>query len=368
MRLAPPQTQTLFVDLIRFTPGQPDSIATNGTPRNAPQAPVQPPQAMIPPSADGAPPPQPRAGPSASHAVGPPLSSHSNPHLHHAQLSHSAHPPAHPPHPGHHSPVSGHHQGHRSHSHSHSHSHSSKPSSPVVPYDIVRPPASSSTHGRQVPPPPWTSNRSSPWSTAAVTAPPPTSRTRQTEQTSPNVTPPLTMRKRKYTDDHSPNTEDLPPVASGSASSPQLPSPKRRQTQQAQTTPVMQPSRPSIAMMLSPTPLSISPRQLPPPQLAYPPSRGMTGPVLMTMTTPGGSSNPRGISSSAGAGTVAEVAEISPQSVRGGRTIYRDQRERGSSLGGGSSSEIDRWGPGGSGSTTVGTLPPPGPEPGPSRR
>ena len=36
MRLPPPYTQTLFVDLIRFTPGQPDNIAANGAPMSAP--------------------------------------------------------------------------------------------------------------------------------------------------------------------------------------------------------------------------------------------------------------------------------------------------------------------------------------------
>ncbi|KAL4247157.1 [histone H3]-trimethyl-L-lysine(4) demethylase [Abortiporus biennis] len=244
MKLPPPFTQTLFVDLIRFTPGQPDSVMTNPASTTT-SAPARTGNAMA----------------SGSNLLPP----------NGGVISRPAHPHPHAP---------------------------SKSSSPALLYEPPPPSASASAGPHHVPPPPPWSNRSSRWSNAAAAAAPPTARAHPpppqpvhppphpsaapppthtpvsahaSASTSPLMTPP--MRKRKYSDEAGPSTEDTSMSAPVSASSPHIPSPKRRQTQ----TPVQtarsanQGMSPSLAMMLSPSPVDVrvSPRQLAPPVTPY---------------------------------------------------------------------------------------------------
>ncbi|GBE79852.1 predicted protein [Sparassis crispa] len=192
MKLPPPYTQTLFVELIRFTPGQPDNVSGNGAgPRNA--------------------------GPSSPHGL---IGNGSSPHPRAIQ------PP--PPHP-HHS------------------SHAPNPSPLAIPFDAGR--ASGSSH-HVPPPPPWASR----WSNAAVAAAPPMARSHPEQLRSPLATPPQASRKRKYPEEAPPPPDDrfgpIPGVSSG------IPSPKRRQTSHTpQPAPrTSQGLSPSLAMMLSPSP------------------------------------------------------------------------------------------------------------------
>ncbi|KAI0938026.1 hypothetical protein AcV7_003336 [Taiwanofungus camphoratus] len=214
MKLPPPYTQTLFVELIRFTPGQPDSVAPNG---NGPRS----------------------AGPSTSHG---PTTSDNSPHSRSAQ---PALPHAHP----------------AGHGNGHGHTHAPNPPSPPVSYDNGRPSAASH---HVPPPPPWSSQ--SRWSNAAVAAAPPMTRPHPGAEPlrSPLATPPQSSRKRKYPDDSIPVLEER----RGPEFSPVARSPKRRQ---ASHTPQPAPRTsqglsPSLAMMLSPSPADVrsSPRQPPP--------------------------------------------------------------------------------------------------------
>ncbi|KAH9833659.1 PLU-1-like protein-domain-containing protein [Rhodofomes roseus] len=227
MKLPPPYTQTLFVELIRFTPGVPE----NSGGRRSPPA-GQPVEEMLP--------------------RGLPLTNGSS--------SQAPHPRA--PHP----PVP----------HAHHHSHRSAPVPPPNPYENGKPigiadPSSS----RHVPPPPPWSNQI--WSNAGATAPPPGARVHQDARsphiTSPHVghTPPQSAapRKRKYPDDVPPHTPDER-LGPGFSPGP----PKRRQAsdtpQPAATTPRSnQGLSPSLAMMLSPGPNDI---RTPPQSRAAPPS------------------------------------------------------------------------------------------------
>jgi [histone H3]-trimethyl-L-lysine4 demethylase len=175
MKLPPPYTQTLFVELVRFTPGQPDSVAGTGTSngiavpnRNAP-TPV-----------------------SGSH---PPYQNGSSPHLP-PRSGLSAAP----------TPGSSH-----------------RPASPSTPYERT---GSGGPH--QIPPPPPWSSRStgSRWSNAAASAPPPSSRGHPPEASSPADSPPLATRKRKHPDDIGPNGGLSITIPSPTMQ----PSPKRRST------------------------------------------------------------------------------------------------------------------------------------------
>lgn len=178
MKMPPPYTQTLFVELMRFTPGQPDSM-TGGNGIGSSRSMASSSSIGLPPY--GMPLPHPRAGL-------PPPPSH-----HHA-------PPIAP-----------------------------RPPSPMMPYDQGRP----RSRGGSVhvpPPPPW-SSRSSRWSNAAATAPPPTSRSHTQDGNSPIESPGGQSRKRKHSGDVSPigSSEGLPiQIPSPTVQ----PSPKRRSTLQ----------------------------------------------------------------------------------------------------------------------------------------
>ncbi|TBU33002.1 PLU-1-like protein-domain-containing protein [Dichomitus squalens] len=236
MRLPPPYTQTLFVDLLRFTPGQPDNVAANGPPISAPST---------------------RSLPGSSNGPSIPVTNGS-----------SAHPRSmHPPHSHHH--------------HHHHHHHAiSAPPPPAPPYENGRP--SSSSH--VPPPPPWAAT--SRWSSAAAAAappgpsraiPPPTEQLRS--PITGMQTPPLAPRKRKYPDDI---PQHGPPPDDRLAPAPIIRSPKRLHS--TVSTPQPSASRsgqgmsPSLAMMLSPTPGADmrSPTRQPPPTYSrsIPPSPG----------------------------------------------------------------------------------------------
>lgn len=226
MRLPPPYTQTLFVELIRFTPGQPDNVAGNGTAATS--------------SAGG--PPTPRNGAGPSNQPGP-LANGSSAH------PRSMHPHSHPhPHP-------------HSHPHpAHPHSHGPGPAHPPpgAPYDIGHGGPSSS----QIPPPPWSA--ASRWSTAAAAAAPPGARSMppmppgSEPLRSPLATPPQGSRKRKYPD-------DVPPPGAPDerlAQAPSIRSPKRHQSSQSTPQPSAQRANPgmspSLAMMLAQAPPNVS--------------------------------------------------------------------------------------------------------------
>jgi len=232
MKLPPPYTPTLFVELIRFTPGQPDNV-TNGTPSAAMPVTLPGPS---------------RAGPSTPHT---PHSSHSS-----ATNGSSSHPrPIQPIH------QSSHHHGHHGHHHGHHHSsnHTPVPPPPPVSYES-RPSSSSVGQSHTVPPPPpWTSSR---WSNAAAAAAPPSARSHTMPEPlrSPLATPPQTHRKRKYPDDVMPPSEDRLQVHV----SPVVPSPKRHHSSSHTPQPGPAPMpratigmSPSLAMMLSPTPMDL---------------------------------------------------------------------------------------------------------------
>ena len=242
MRLPPPYTQTLFVDLIRFTPGQPDNIAANGAPMSAP------PTRTMPGSSN--PPPMTVANGSSAH----PRSMHP---------SHSSHP---------------HHNNHHHHAIS-----APPPSAPS--YENGRP--SSSSH--VPPPPPWAAT--SRWSSAAAAAappgpsrpiPPPPPAEQLRSPIAGMQTPPLAQRKRKYTDDMLPHG---PPPDDRLAPAPIIRTPKRLHSTVSTPQPSASAPRssqgmsPSLALMLSPTPgadIRSPTRQAPPPNYnrSIPPSPG----------------------------------------------------------------------------------------------
>ncbi|KAI0355366.1 hypothetical protein OH77DRAFT_1479882 [Trametes cingulata] len=215
MRLPPPYTQTLFVELIRFTPGQPDNVAANGS-------------ASAPPTRNGAgppglPPPMPLANGSSAH----PRSMHPHPHPH--------------PHPHSHS-----------HPHPHSHPHHPTPPASAAQFDIGHGPGPSS---QLIPPPPWAAT--SRWSSAAAAAAPPGARGMPPNMPpggeqlrSPLATPPQASRKRKYPDD-APPEERLAPA-------PLIRSPKRHQSSHSTPQPSVPRTNsgmsPSLAMMLAQAP------------------------------------------------------------------------------------------------------------------
>ncbi|KAH9855011.1 PLU-1-like protein-domain-containing protein [Lenzites betulinus] len=254
MRLPPPYTQTLFVELIRFTPGQPDNVAANGSVAG-PSMPSR--NGGGPP---GHPPPMILANGSSAH----PRAMH-NPHPHPHSHQHS-----HPPHP---------------HPHPHPHAHHGpghSPSAPLGPYDMGHGPNSA---GANIPPPPWAAT--SRWSSAAAAAAPPGARQMGGPPLEPLrspliTTPPQVPRKRKYPDDVPPGAPDerLAPAA-------QPRSPKRHHPSQnagpSQSQNAPQPSMartnsgmsPSLAMMLAQDPRSPS-RQPPPYPRGAPP--GMVPP------------------------------------------------------------------------------------------
>ncbi|KAI9000697.1 PLU-1-like protein-domain-containing protein [Trametes punicea] len=241
MRLPPPYTQTLFVDLIRFTPGQPDNVAANGS---------------------GAPPPPSRNGAGPANAPAPlPLANGSSPH------PRSMHPQPHP-HP---------HSHHHHHHHPHPHPHGAGPAPPPpVPYDMAHGPLPSG----QIPPPPWAAT--SRWSSAAAAAAPPGARAMplmppgSEPLLSPLTTPPQAPRKRKYPDDVPPG-----PPEERLAPAPPIRSPKRHQSTQSTPQPPAPPRTnsgmsPSLAMMLAqPPPDPRSPSRQPAGPATY--SRGPPG-------------------------------------------------------------------------------------------
>ncbi|KAI0265971.1 PLU-1-like protein-domain-containing protein [Gloeopeniophorella convolvens] len=217
-KLPPPYTQTLFIELIRFSPGQPDTVLTNG--------------------------------PAPPHA------------------SSSAPPP-------HHAPTNGHHAYHHSHSHSHSHSHTHAhghsraalppPPPSRAPAHSYSPPHHMSAPGGHMPPRPpwevkWTRQTSAP--VPPPVSAPPSSRGRSVSSASAAaaaaavlqgpaedkrlpVTPPSASRKRKYPDG---DATESPPYGSPSykrhtpaAAEPPPPGPRAVQT-----------LSPSLAMIMSP--------------------------------------------------------------------------------------------------------------------
>ncbi|KAM5534398.1 hypothetical protein V8D89_011865 [Ganoderma adspersum] len=266
MRLPPPYTQTLFVELLRFTPGQPDNIAANGASIS-----TLPSRAM--------------SGPSNT----PPMS---------VTNGSSAHPRSmHPPHS---------HHPHSHHSHSHSHSQSHSQSHPHSHSMSAPPPAGPSyDNGRQPshlpPPPPWALSLTSRWSSAAAAAappgpsrpaPPPQSPAEQMRSPITGMqTPPLASRKRKYPEDVPP-PHGPPPPDDRLAPAPLIRSPKRHHSTVSPSQPSAAPRSsqgmsPSLAMMLSPTPsadLRSPTRQQPPPVYSHghsrsiPPSPGRGAP------------------------------------------------------------------------------------------
>ncbi|RPD66829.1 hypothetical protein L226DRAFT_529234 [Lentinus tigrinus ALCF2SS1-7] len=261
MRLPPPYTQTLFVDLIRFTPGQPDNAGANGS---------------APPSGSGSAssasaPPDGRFGSGSASASGfrsttriPPMDggyvemTRPPPRQMHHQ---SSHPP-------------------RSHS-------SSAPSPANGHFENGR--ASASSSHQVPPPPPWAAT--SRWSSAAAAAAPPgPSRPIPPPPPSDSMRSPITGVKRKYPDDmpsphathatHAPHVPPHMPPDDRLAPAPTLRSPKRLQASQQ---PPSQPSTsrnpgmsPSLAMMLSPQ--GSDPRS-PPRQPLQGPSYGRPPPV-----------------------------------------------------------------------------------------
>lgn len=227
MKLPPPYTQTLFVELIRFTPGVPE----NSGGRRSPPLPGQPMEEL--PSRG-----MPLTNGNASQA---------------------------PPHPR----VPHHHMPHAAH-----HPHRSAPIPPPNPYENGKPIgiADPSSNRHVPPPPPWSTQM---WSNAAVTAPPPGARPHP-DARSPHIPSPhpstssspqsSASRKRKYPEDVPSHPQD---ERMGSSFSPGPP--KRRQAsdtpQPAATTPrSTQGLSPSLAMLVSPGPNDIrSPSQTRPP-------------------------------------------------------------------------------------------------------
>ena len=266
MRLPPPYTQTLFVELLRFTPGQPDNIAANGGSIS-----TMPTRSM--------------PGPSNT----PPMA---------VANGSSAHPRSmHPPHPHHpHSHHSHSHSHSQSHPQSHSHSHSISAPPPAGPsYDNGRQPS------HLPPPPPWALSLTSRWSSAAAAAappgpsrpaPPPQSPAEQMRSPIAGMqTPPLASRKRKYPEEV-PTPHGPPPPDDRLAPAPLIRSPKRHHSTVSPPQPSAAPRSsqgmsPSLAMMLSPTPsadMRSPTRQQPPPPYGHghsrsiPPSPGRGAP------------------------------------------------------------------------------------------
>ncbi|GJE84541.1 PLU-1-like protein-domain-containing protein [Phanerochaete sordida] len=250
MKLPPPYTQTLFVELVRFTPGQPDSIA--GPPMN------------------GIPPPGRSAGtPVSGH---PPYQNGGSPH-HRTPSSSGPSISSAPP----------------------------RPVSPPMPYERT---PSGGPHNIP-PPPPWSASGrngvSSRWSNAAATAPPPTARGHPPESHSPLDSPPLANRKRKHPDE-SPNGSLSVTIPSPTM---QQPSPKRRPPMHSPLTnmpplghgvgqsPVhtaTHPPQPVLPPLMHPS--SSSHMQAPMPNVRPPPQGPMHQPVHVSPMQPMHSSPP----------------------------------------------------------------------------
>ncbi|KAI0747445.1 PLU-1-like protein-domain-containing protein [Irpex lacteus] len=217
MKMPPPYTQTLFVELIRFTPGQPDNMNAGS------------------------------GGGSSSRHIGSGSGSTSLP-IHRLPQSQQFH---------HGQPIA------------------PRPPSPPTPYEQTRP---VSTNGQPhiPPPPPWSSRSvgGSRWSSAAATAPPPTARSHGHDGISPTNSP--TSRKRKYPDDSIPGPSGE--HSNGPVSPTSQPSPKRRSTH---PTPPMHPPTMPTPPMHSPAmhvPMhpavmhpSMHPQALPPAAIMHPP-------------------------------------------------------------------------------------------------
>lgn len=201
MKLHLPYTQTLFVELMRFTPGQPESAPVNG-------------------SSSGATTPHPSAPMPQSSTARASFSNGGMPHSR-TGLPSSMLPPLHGP-MGHGPPSHGP-SSHGSPSHG-PHSAGPRPPSPASPYDHHRTPIAGPSTPSALPPPPWSSRSSSSrWSDAAATAPPPSARPHPSDMISPIEVSPLS-RKRKQPDEPGPSDDmslTKPPTLG-------QPSPKRR--------------------------------------------------------------------------------------------------------------------------------------------
>ncbi|KAH7922065.1 hypothetical protein BV22DRAFT_1197718 [Leucogyrophana mollusca] len=206
VKMLPPFTQTLFVELIRFVPGQPEiNDSVNGSTQSRA-------------SGSGTTPSMPRAaidpGPSSTH---------------------------------------GHHHSHRP-PHSHSHPHPPPISLPTPPTPVYEPPRPS--NGHQVPPPPpWSTQWHNLTSTSTAAS---TSTPTPHHAHTPSESSPYSGKKRKFVDEPAPVHE---PVPSGSRS------PKQRRMPQTPVPPPAAPARamqqtlsPSLAMIVSPVDTEPSPR------------------------------------------------------------------------------------------------------------
>ena len=242
-KMLPPYTQTLFVELIRFTPGQPESV--NGM--SSSQRSLPPPS--IPRSAD--------PGPSSS-------SHHRHSHSHHTPL-----------------PLL-------------------TPPTPV--YELARQPSSNGHH--VPPPPPWSSQWHS--ITPTPTAPR-RSEAPEQPHSAPLPISPHGGKKRKFADDSPtppdiPHGHSGP--SSSSASGSRSPKQARRHPQTPVPPPATVPARamqqtlsPSLAMIVSPVDTEPSPRPTasvpygsvlppPPPPLQPPPHPSGSGPAPVRSYTP----------------------------------------------------------------------------------
>ncbi|KAI0775906.1 PLU-1-like protein-domain-containing protein [Trametes elegans] len=300
MRLPPPYTQTLFVDLIRFTPGQPDNVASNGA--------LPPPLARnLPPPGNG-PPPMPLANGSSAH----PRAMHPHPHPHAHAHTHHAHGPSHGPVPP---PPSG------------------------SPYDMARVAGPSSQFP---PPPPWAAT--SRWSSAAAAAAPPGARPMPPMQPmqplqpngeplrSPLQTSPQMSRKRKYPD-------DVPPPGAPDerlAPAPLIHSPKRMHS--TQSTPQPSAARPnpgmspSLAMMLAQAPGDPrSPTRQPQPSGASTYPRGAPGMVPPSPVAVAGGRGPgpgENVPSPSGSHHAVRKVKLNYAGAGGGAPSSRGEEER----------------------------------------
>lgn len=235
LRLPPPYTQTLFVELIRFIPGQPDYVTTG-----------------------------PSNGGNAPHAL--PSSSMGHSNMNNGGSNSQSRQPSHGPRSSHsngHGQGQGHGHGHGHHSYHHGHGHGQghesmsghalKSTSPIVPYERGRSPGASPHH--VPPPPPWSADPffRSRWSHAAAAAAPPTARSNSGVEplNSPLHTPPQTSVKRKHPDD-GPSQHDDRPISL--ITPPMQNSPKRQQSSHTPqpTARSTQGLSPSLAMIMSP--------------------------------------------------------------------------------------------------------------------
>ena len=226
IKLPRPYTQTLFVELMKFTPGQPEGVHPNGGPSGSATPRVPP------------------IGPTPS-ARSPAIN---------GMLSLMQHRPGPPP-------MLPPPRGPSSASHG--------PSSPATPFE-QRPPLSASAAGpHHVPPPPW-SNGGSRWSNAAVTAPPPTAKPHTSDAHTAAELSSIISRKRKQPDESGPNDEIMLTQPGPSSLGPAL---KRRPTQ----SPVNHTHMPPMDLghmqpvaMAGPSPMMTLPMRAAPPGMPQP--------------------------------------------------------------------------------------------------